>query len=78
MTFKCSDIYNQISAITAEIARLRETIQSENERFERTRDGLEERLSKTENELTVALQNEKTAHEEDVERLTREKVRLSL
>jgi len=59
---------------TAEIANLRATIQSENEKFERTRDGLEERLAKTESELTQALQNEKTAHEEDVERLSRAKV----
>ena len=60
--------------IVAEIGKLRQTIEAENGKFERTRDDLEERLAKTENELQLALQNEKTAHEEDVERLSREKV----
>lgn len=59
----------------AEIGKLRQTIEGESNKFERTRDDLEERLAKTENELQMALQNEKTAHEEDVERLSREKVR---
>lgn len=50
-------------------------MESETGRFDKTRGDLEERLEQMEKELNVALQNEKVAHEEDVERLTREKVR---
>lgn len=62
---------------TDELAGLRTNLQSEVEKFEKTRDGLSSQLQTTEKELRVALQNEKTAHEEDVERLTGEKVTLT-
>lgn len=42
--------------------------------MEKTKVGLSDRLASTEKELQVALQNEKTAHEEDVERLSKEMV----
>jgi len=57
-----------------EISSLRANLQAEVDKFEKTREGLSSRLQSTESELQTALQNEKTAHEEDVERLTREKV----
>jgi len=63
-----------ITILTAEIGKLRAEIQSESERFEKTRDGLQDRLAQTEKEMTIALENEKSAHEDDVERLSREKV----
>ena len=63
-----------IHIITDEIAGLRNDLQAETDKLEKTRDGLSERLQTTENELQTALQAEKTAHEEDVERLSREKV----
>ena len=65
-----------ICPVTDEIAGLRNDLQTETDKLEKTRDGLSERLQTTENELQTALQAEKTAHEEDVERLSREKVRL--
>ena len=65
-----------IYIITDEIAGLRNDLQAETDKLEKTRDGLSERLQTTENELQTALKAEKTAHEEDVERLSREKVRL--
>ena len=65
----------RIHIITDEIAGLRNDLQAETDKLEKTRDGLSERLQTTENELQTALQAEKTAHEEDVERLSREKVR---
>lgn len=61
-----------------EIAGLRTELEAESDKLEKTKVGLSDRLANTEKELQVTLQNEKTAHEEDIERLSREKVSLLL
>lgn len=57
-----------------EINKLTAQLKSELERFEKTRNSMSERAANSEKELQVTLQNEKITHEEDVERLTKEKV----
>ena len=44
------------------------------DKYEHSRDELQKRLAQLERDLQMALTQEKQAHEEDVDRLSREKV----
>ena len=59
---------------TAEINRLCQEKDADNEKFDFQREDLNRRLSQLERDMQMALTQEKQAHEDDVDRLTRERV----
>ena len=59
----------------AEITRLEKEKEADLDRFEHQKDQLNNRLKQLERDSQIALAQEKQAHEEDCERLTRERVR---
>ena len=61
--------------IVAEIQRIRKEMEVELEKLSRDRDNINARLQQTEKDLQMALKGEQQSHEEDIDRLTREKVR---
>ena len=63
---------------SAEITRLEKEKEADLERFEHQKDQLNSRLKQLERDSQMALAQEKQAHEEDCERLTRERVRCKL
>ena len=58
----------------AEVAKLHQQIAVNSEKADRMRDVLQQKLAGTEKDLQLALKQEQQAHEEDLERLTKEKV----
>lgn len=66
-----------ILSFTAEISRLEKEKAADLERFEHQKDQLNQRLQQLERDSQMALAQEKQAHEEDVERLTTERVQQS-
>jgi hypothetical protein len=59
---------------TAEINRLCQEKDADNEKFDFQREDLNRRLSQLERDMQMALTQEKQAHEDDVDHLTRERV----
>lgn len=57
-----------------EIQRLMKEKDADLERFEYQRNDLTQRLASLERDMQLALTQEKQAHEEDIERLSRERV----
>ena len=49
-------------------------MEQEIEKLSHKNDGINQKLAQTEKDMTLALKAESQAHEEDVERLTRERV----
>ena len=47
------------------------------EKLERAKDAVSQKLAQTEKDLQLALKQEQQAHEEDIERMSREKVQMS-
>ncbi len=64
-----------ICVFVAETARLRKEAEIQNDKQERAKDGLNTKLMQTEKDLQLALRQEQQSHEEDVERISKEKVR---
>lgn len=64
--------------ISGEINRLIKEKEADLEKFERIKEDLQRRLAQLEREMTLALTQEKQAHEDDVERLVKERVRQRL
>ena len=60
--------------LSADIARERKEHEIANEKQERAKENLAQKLAQTEKDLQLALKQEQQAHEEDCERLTKEKV----
>ena len=60
--------------ISAEIHRIVKEKESDLDRAEHQKEALSSRLQQMERDLQMALAQEKQAHEEDVERLSRERV----
>ena len=61
--------------VLAEIQRLHKESELSTEKTDRQRESLNLKLQQTEKDLQLALKQEQQAHEEDVERITKEKVR---
>lgn len=59
---------------TAEVQRTRKEMEIEIEKLERQKENLAQKLAQTEKDLQLALKQEQQAHEEDIDRLTKEKV----
>ena len=57
-----------------ELQRLRKEMENEVERLSHQRDSLTQKLGQTEADMQMALKQETQAHEEDVDRLSRERV----
>ncbi|XP_069775013.1 rootletin-like isoform X7 [Narcine bancroftii] len=64
--------------LQAERSRIRKEMEVELSKMEHNKEFLTQKLSQAEHETRVALKNEQTAHEEDVDRLHREKEALRL
>ena len=62
-------IYN-----AAEVQRTRKDMDIEIEKLERQKENLNIKLAQTEKDLQLALKQEQQAHEEDLDRLTKDKV----
>lgn len=60
--------------ITGEINRLVKEKDADLEKYEHGREELQKRLAQLERDMQLALTQEKQAHEEDVDRVAREKV----
>ena len=58
----------------ADIARTRKEMEVAVEKLERAKDAVSQKLAQTEKDLQLALKQEQQAHEEDIERMSREKV----
>lgn len=61
--------------ILGEIHRLIKEKEADLEKFERIKEDLQRRLAQLERDMQLALTQEKQAHEDDVERLVKERVR---
>lgn len=59
---------------SAEINRLCQEKDADNEKFDFQREDLNKRLAQLERDMQMALTQEKQSHEDDVDRLTRERV----
>ena len=59
---------------TAEIVRLEQEKATDFERFEYAKESLNQRLQQLDRDSQLALSQEKQAHEEDVDRLSQERV----
>ena len=73
-----NDSHRNNFLFSAEITRLEKEKEADLERFEHQKDQLNSRLKQLERDSQMALAQEKQAHEEDCERLTRERVRCKL
>lgn len=61
--------------VSGEISRLIKEKEADLEKFERIKEDLQRRLTQLERDMSLALTQEKQAHEDDVERLVKERVR---
>lgn len=61
--------------VSGEINRLIKEKEADLEKFERIKEDLQRRLTQLERDMSLALTQEKQAHEDDVERLVKERVR---
>lgn len=64
--------------ISGEINRLIKEKEADLEKFERIKEDLQRRLAQLERDMSLAITQEKQAHEDDVERLVKERVRQRL
>ena len=64
--------------VTAEVHKTLKEMDLAIQRLERQKENLQQKLSQTEKDLQLALKQEQQAHEEDVERLSKERVCISL
>ena len=60
--------------LIAEVQRTRKEMEIEIEKLERQKENIGQKLAQTEKDLQLALKQEQQAHEEDIDRLTKEKV----
>ncbi len=70
----CCDNATWCFYLTADVARTRKEMEIEVEKLERQKENLAMKLAQTEKDLQLALKQEQQAHEEDIDRLTKEKV----
>lgn len=61
--------------VSGEINRLIKEKEADLDKFERIKEDLQRRLTQLERDMSLALTQEKQAHEDDVERLVKERVR---
>ena len=61
--------------ISGEITRLVQEKEGDLEKYEHSREELQKRLAQLERDMQMALTQEKQAHEDDVDRMSREKVK---
>lgn len=66
------------NCISGEINRLIKEKEADLEKFERIKEDLQRRLAQLERDMSLAITQEKQAHEDDVERLVKERVRQRL
>ncbi len=59
-----------------ECVRVRKEMDVETEKLQRQKEGLNAKMLQTEKDLQLALKAEQQSHEEDLERMNKEKVRL--
>lgn len=64
-----------VHCVSGEINRLIKEKEADLEKFERIKEDLQRRLTQLERDMSLALTQEKQAHEDDVERLVKERVR---
>lgn len=72
----CADLI--FHCISGEINRLIKEKEADLEKFERIKEDLQRRLAQLERDLSLGITQEKQAHEDDVERLVKERVRQRL
>ena len=64
--------------VSAEVHKTLKEMDLAIQRLERQKENLQQKLAQTEKDLQLALKQEQQAHEEDVERLSKERVRTPL
>ena len=63
-----------VCLLVADVARTRKEMEVEVEKLERAKENTSTKLMQTEKDLQLALKAEQQAHEEDNERMTKERV----
>ena len=72
-----AEILDSFDMFPGEINRLVKEKDADLEKYDHGREELQKRLAQLERDMQLALTQEKQAHEEDVDRLSREKVKIS-